>query len=305
MSTPVNAAPEVHSVAPAQALAKRPFFWSVRRELWEHRLTYVGPLVAAVVFLFGYMINLIMTRHRMHGGWMFDPAKHYEGLAAPYEFAAALIMGTAFIVGIFYSLDALYGERRDRSILFWKSMPVSDVTAVLAKVTVPLAILPLLSFAITLVTQILMLLLSSVILLGSGVSPAILWHHSSFLQFSVMLLYHIVTIHGLWYAPMYGWLLFVSAWAPRAPFIWAFLPPFVVCGVEKLAFDSTHFLNMLARRLMGPESPATEHAKNAMDAMTALGPLQFFVLPGLWIGLAIAAAFLIAAVRLRRSRGPV
>ena len=59
-------------------------------------------------------------------------------------------MGTAFIVGIFYSLDALHGERRDRSILFWKSMPVSDLTTVLSKASIPLVVLPLLSFAISL-----------------------------------------------------------------------------------------------------------------------------------------------------------
>ena len=134
-------------------------------------------------------------------------------------------MGTALIVGIFYSLDALYGERRDRSILFWKSLPVSDLTTVLSKLTIPLVVLPLLSFAISLATQFIMLLLSSVILLGSGVSIATLWTEVSFFHVSLVLLYHLLTVHGLWYAPIYGWLLLVSAWAPRAPFIWAVLPP--------------------------------------------------------------------------------
>jgi ABC-2 type transport system permease protein len=143
-------------------------------------------------------------------------------------------MGTAFIVGIFYSVDALYGERRDRGILFWKSLPVSDLTAVLSKLTVPLVVLPLLSFAITVATQFAMLLLSSVMLLGSGVNIATLWTEASFFHVSLVLLYHLLTVHGLWYAPIYGWLLLVSAWAPRAPLIWAFLPPFVSAEWRRL-----------------------------------------------------------------------
>src|SRR6266704_6630884 len=114
----------------------------------------------------------------MHGVRTLDQA--HQVLDIPYELAAALIMGTAFIVGIFYSLDALYGERRDRSILFWKSLPVSDLTTVLAKLTVPLFVLPLLSFAITVVTQLIMLLVSSAILLGSGLKIATLWTQVSF-----------------------------------------------------------------------------------------------------------------------------
>jgi ABC-2 type transport system permease protein len=270
-------------------------YWAVRRELWEHRSIYIAPLAAAAVFLLAFLTALTLSpRHR------------HEPLDIPYEFAAALIMGTAFIVGIFYSLDALYGERRDRSILFWKSLPVSDLTTVLSKFAIPLIILPLLSFAITVVTQFVMMLLSSAVLLGGGLSVGTLWARMSFFHMSLMLLYHILTVHGLWYAPIYGWLLLVSAWAPRTPFLWAFLPPFVIWGVEKIAFKTSHFLAMLQYRLIGPQ-PSTAAAPdgNLMDMLSAVTPVQFFSTPGLWIGLAIAAAFLTAAVRLRRYREPI
>ena len=59
---------------------------------------------------------------------------------------------------MFYCLDALYGERRDRSILFWKSLPVSDLTTVLSKASIPIVVLPLLTFAVTVATQLIMLL---------------------------------------------------------------------------------------------------------------------------------------------------
>jgi len=304
MNTPSNVMPESpqesQGSAPAVIPATRLMYWSMRRELWEHRSIYVAPLAAAAIFLCGFLIAL---PHHMHGVTTLDRAQ--EVLDGPYELAAALIMGTAFIVGIFYSLDALYGERRDRSILFWKSLPVSDLTTVLSKVSIPLIILPLLSFAIAVVTQFLMLLLSSAVLLGSGLSVGTLWARMSFFHMSLMLLYHILTVHGLWYAPIYGWLLLVSASAPRAPFIWAFLPPFVIWGAEKIAFRTSHFLALLQYRLTGPEPSTRPPSGTWMDVLSALTPTQFFSTPGLWVGLAVAAILLAAAVRLRRYREPI
>jgi ABC-2 type transport system permease protein len=299
MSTPSNTVPgsplESQVTAPAVITASRHMYWAVRRELWEHRSIYIAPLVAAALFLLAFSTGLTLSAAHWH-----------EGLDTPYEFAAALIMGTGFIVGIFYSLDALYGERRDRSILFWKSLPVSDLTTVLSKFAIPLIILPLLSFAIAVVTQFVMMLLTSAVLLGSGLSVGTLWVRMSFFHMSLMLLYHILTVHGLWYAPIYGWLLLVSACAPRAPFIWAFLPPFVIWGVEKIAFNTSHFLGLLQYRLTGPEpSTTTARSGNLMEMMSALTPVQFFSTPGLWAGLAVAAIFLAAAVRLRRYREPI
>ena len=310
MNTPNIATPETsrssQASVPRTISYTQSFYWSVRREFWENRLIYIAPLSAAAIFLFGFLINMIALRYRVHGTWPPNPAHQGDVLITiPFEISAALIMGTALIVGIFYSLDALYGERRDRSILFWKSLPVSDFTAVLSKLSIPLVVIPLLSFAITLVTHFIMLLLSSAVLLGSSANIAALWTQGSFVRVSVEIFYHMLTVHGLWYAPIYGWLLLVSAASPRAPFIWAVLPPFVICGVEKIAFNTTHFLNMLMQRLAGPSGPAmTTPAGASMDPMHLI-PHHFFSEPGLWIGLAITAVFLAAAVRLRRYRGPI
>lgn len=307
MNTQANAMNESpiqsQGTAPAAVSTVRVMYWSIRREIWENRAIYLAPLAAAAVFLFGFAINLgIMRRHL--GASPLGPAQPHDLLATRYELSAAMVMGTAFIVGLFYSLDALYGERRDRSILFWKSLPVSDLTTVLSKLAIPIVVLPLLSFAITLATQFIMLVMSSVMLLGSGVNIAALWTEVSFVHVSLVLLYHLLTVHGLYYAPIYGWLLMVSAWAPRAPFIWAFLPPFVICGLEKIAFNTTYFLALLEERLTGPGGSMVEH-DHAQDFTGTLIPHHFYSAPGLWIGLAIAVAFLAVAVRLRRYRGPI
>jgi ABC-2 type transport system permease protein len=308
MNTQSNVVPESsfqsQGLTPTVVAAIQPLYWSIRRELWENRSIYLAPLAAGTVFLLGFVVNMVTLRSHIHGVWPLDPAQQHHLLTTRYELSAALIMGTALIVGIFYSLDALYGERRDRSILFWKSLPVSDLTAVLSKLTIPLVILPLLSFAISLATQFIMLLLSSVILLGSGVNIAALWTEVSFFHVSLVLLYHLLTVHGLWYAPLYGWLLLVSAWAPRAPFIWAFLPPFVICVGEKIAFNTSHFLALLQDRLLGPGGSMAP-GNHPKDFMATLIPEHFFSTPGLGIGLAVAAIFLAAAVRLRRYQGPI
>jgi ABC-2 type transport system permease protein len=279
-------------------------YWSIRREIWENRSVYIAPLAAAAIFLFGFAINMLAMRRHIAASPL-GPAQQHDLLNARYELSAALIMGAALIVGIFYSLDALYGERRDRSILFWKSLPVSDLITVLSKLTIPLVILPLLSFAISLVTQFLMLVLSSVILAGSGVDIAALWTGVSFFRVSIVLLYHLLTVHGLYYAPIYGWLLMVSAWAPRAPFIWAFLPPFVVAVVEKVALNTSYFLELLKERLAGSQGDGMASHNPPKDFTASLIPHHFLSDPGLWTGLALATVFLFVAVRLRRYRGPI
>ena len=308
MNTPSHAMQEPpvgsQDLASVAASALRPMYWSMRRELWENRLVYLAPLAAAAVFFVGFVINIIALRRRMHGVWSVDPLHQHNALAMPFHLSAALIMGIALIVGVFYTLDALYGERRDRSILFWKSLPVSDLTTVLAKLSIPVVMIPLLSCAITVATQFIMLLLASLVLAGSGANIAALWTQEPFFRGSLGLLNHMLTVHGLWYAPFYGWLLLVSAAAPRAPLIWAVTPPFVISAVEKIAFNTTHFLDMLKYRLMGPDTPAVA-GKDMMDQMLAFNAMQFFSEPGLWVGLAIAAAFLAIAVRLRRYRGPI
>ncbi|HYT06542.1 MAG TPA: hypothetical protein VEL77_02740, partial [Rugosimonospora sp.] len=199
-----------------------------------------------------------------------------------------------------------HGERRDRSILFWKSLPVSDLTTVLSKASIPLVVLPLLTFTITVAMQLIMLLLSSAVLLGSGLNVATLWTQLSFVQMSLLLLYHLVTVHALWPAPIYAWLLLVSGWARRAAFLWAVLPLLAIGVFEKIVFHTSHFAAMLGNRLSGGGAEAfTVPGTFPMDPMTHLTPGNFLSSPDLWIGLAIAAAFLAAAVRLRRYQGPI
>ena len=241
MNTQSSAVPESlesQRVVPMALSATRPFYWSVRRELWEYRSIYIAPLAVACVALLGFLIGTIGR-----GLATQDLARRQAVLGEPTTFAAAMVMLASVVVVLFYCLDALHGERRDRSILFWKSLPVSNLTTVLAKATVAIVIIPLVAFVVTFAMQLIMVLLSTLALLGSGMSVAMLWTH--FLEMSVMLLYHLVAIHGLSFAPIYAWMLLVSVWARRTPFLWAFLPFLVISVGEKIAFNSWHFAHML------------------------------------------------------------
>jgi ABC-2 type transport system permease protein len=314
MNTPSNALPESHpsasfearSAAPAAVSATRRLYWSVRRELWEYRSIYIAPLAAAGAFLMGFLISMIHLPARMRALSALDPAHQRQAIAMPYDMIAGLMMITAMIVGAFYCLDALQGERRERSILFWKSLPVSDLTAVLAKASIPIVILPLLAFAITFATQCIMLLLSTAVLWASGLSAATLWTQLLFFQMSLGLLYHLVTVHGLWEAPIYGYLLLVSAWARRAPILWATLPLLAIGAVEKIVLHTSYLAALLDNRLSGGGAEAlTMPGTFPMNPMTHFTLGIYLTSPGLWLGLLFTAACLAVAVRLRRSRGPI
>jgi len=286
--------------------ATKLMYWSVRRELWENRAIYVAPVAVACVFLFGFSISILHLLIEMRAAPWLDAMQQRELFGQPYEFAEDLVMAATLIVGLFYSVDALYGERRDRSILFWKSAPVSDLTTVLSKAVIPIVLLPLLAFAITVLTQWIMLMISSTVLLGSGQNVAMLWSRVGIAHRWPMLLFHFLCIHGLWQSPIYAWLLLISGWARRVPILWAALPPLTIGIAEKVAFNTTYFGSLIGNRFTGgSEGLAIMERSRAMDPMMLFAPLHFLVNPGLWLGMAVTAAFLAAAVRVRRCRGPI
>jgi ABC-2 type transport system permease protein len=309
MNTPSNAVPEsaVESAVTDRRYSTRPLYWSVRRELWENRSIYIAPLIVAAVQVFGFAISTIGLAERRRAVLLLDPAKQRAAIEMPYDLAAMMMIFTVFIVGVFYCLDALHGERRDRSILFWKSLPVSDLTTVLSKAIIPLVVLPLLAFAITVCVHLIMLLMSSANLLMHGVSPATTWAHFPVFQNWLVLLYSLVAI-ALWHAPIYGWLLLVSGWARRATFLWAVLPLLAVGILEKIAFNTSYFASVVKHRLMGFAPDAFDfqgQSHPTIDSLAQLTPGRYLSTPGLWIGLVFAAAFIAATVRLRRYRGPI
>jgi ABC-2 type transport system permease protein len=117
---------------------------------------------------------------------------------------------------------------------------------------------------------------------------------------------------ALWHAPLYMWMLLVSGWVRRAPFLWAVLPLLVIGGFERIAFHTTYFGDLIKDRLFGFAAAAFDLKDKAgvpvdphFIPLAQLAPGRFLSNPGLWIGLIVAAAFVAAAIRLRRYRGPI
>jgi ABC-2 type transport system permease protein len=310
MSTPSGGQSSRHQLdiaAVPDALSSiRLIYWSVRRELWENRAIWIWPLAVAGAVLLGLLLSTLDLRHNLHATLELAPEQQKNTFAEAYNFAAFMVSAAGVIVGVFYCVDALHSERRDRSILFWKSLPVSDLTTVLSKASVPLVILPVLLFAIIMVMQLIMLLAGTAIFQLNGLDAAAIWNQFPLFQRAPALLYCLFAV-ALWHAPIYGWLLLLSGWARRAVFLWAVLPIFAACVVEYVAFHTSYLHSLLRYRLIGYfEAFGLQPTGSvATDPLTRPDPERFLTSPGLWIGLAVAVLFLAAAVRLRRYRGPI
>jgi len=296
------------SAEPAESSAPprnvRPFYWSVRRELWENRSIYLAPAAIAAVVLFGFLVSTFRLTRSLRAAMA---GVERDGLMMPYAATAFVVLATSMIVAVFYSLGALQGERRDRSILFWKSLPVSDAVTVLSKASIPLLVLPVIAFAVIVGSNLIMLIWSTIVALLNGFDPRELWGRLP-LAFMWLVLGISLPFLALWFAPVFAWLILVSAWARRMTILWALGPPVAVAIVERMAFGTSYVSKLLERRLSGGFTEAFSakgQAKAPVDSVEAFDPTRLVFIADLWVGLALAALFLFAAIRLRRSRDPI
>jgi ABC-2 type transport system permease protein len=281
----------------------------VRREFWEHRALWLAPLVVAA------LLALCATIGRVHID--LDDAAHFASgpqqvaLFSIIQWVLAMPLYIVIIfVGSFYLLDCLYAERKDRSILFWKSLPVSDGLTVCAKLLVALVVVPFGVFALALAAHLVFTaILGARIALGS-LPPVLTWSSYEWLRTeAVMLLATLFAV--LWYAPIAGYLLLVSAWVRRAPILWATLPFVLGPVLEWIAFGTRYLLSFIDYRVngiweilgVGRANIVSKHSLHPVG--TALEVLDFrgaLTAVNLWLGLAVTAALVYAAIRIRRYR---
>jgi ABC-2 type transport system permease protein len=311
MSTVAQDTPLDAAEAPSAAARKtRPFLWSVRRELWENRSIFVAPAITAAIVLLGMLVGAVnVPRHVVISGvTTLNSSDREMAVQIPFYFATAIILVASFVVGFFYCLGALYGERRDRTILFWKSLPVSDLTAVLAKATVALVVLPLVTYVVILVTHLVLLLASTLILPANGLPAMLFWQQVPLLRTWGVLLVVLACL-SLWNAPIWGWLFLVSGWARRVTFLWAVGPPIALDIFERLAFHTHYVGELINYRIQGGLGELFDTKLDTRGQMTIdpdhLDLARFFSTPGLWIGLVAAAALFAVVVWQRRYRSPL
>lgn len=309
----VGGASEMSGVHPVH-----PFYWSMRRELWEHRSIYLAPLAVALVVLLSALVHTLRIPEGaipFHRLTEVSPTYLRFASISLYSVVSGILAATAALVGWFYCLDALHGERRERSVLFFRSLPVSDATTVLSKAIVGIGLVPLIALVIGAALYFVLLSIASIVLAANGVSAALLLGHTGFGETLVIHLYLAVAAI-LWSSPLFAWAIFVSSWARRATLLWALLPPAALGLAEVLAFRTHHVWDMLGERFSGGLRYAFTESAGAFDRqefrlepehfpdslLTLLDPLRFLSQPGLWLGLLVAAGLIVASIWMRRYR---
>jgi len=320
--------------------------WLVRREFWEHKGSLLwAPIVAGglMIGLFTFGVIMALTRSpndvvRVNGevvantqglgfGALFNklPAKEQadimDMIGAGYIAAAAPLFLMLSVIAFFYCLSALHDERRDRSILFWKSLPVSDAQTVVSKVLTAALVAPLITIGVGVFISLLMLLITGVTVAFHGINVfGPLLSNTQFYLAPLQLL-SLLPVYVLFALPTIGWLMLVSAWAKSKVFLWAVGAPLLAMGVIKW-FDYLLRLgidlewvshNILGRGLLGlvpgawlslervdPNvllDPANQHM-----ALGSVVKLSYMTLaaPGVWIAAVAGIGMLYAATRMRR-----
>ena len=317
----------------------------LRREFWEHKGGFfwapiwaggISLLLTLMALIFGevamrreavsglkvngqVMINGLDLRLITEKMSPEDVQKLADGISlstASAMFWPLLVLG--FVV-FFYCLGSLYDERKDRSVLFWKSLPVSDRDTVLSKALSALVVAPTLAIAVGIACMVAFLLVLSVfVLLHHGNPFVLLWSPDNLLANAGVAI-AAIPVYALWALPSAGWLLLCSAWSKSKPFLWAIMIP-VFAGVFISWFDLMNLFNLdsswfwknVVAHLLGGVFPGTWFTVMDLDGMQAKELGNHLVLlkalysalatPQLWIGAGAGIAMIAAAVRLRRWR---
>lgn len=319
----------------------------LRREYWEHRGGILwAPIIAGLVSTLlsaGLLIAGIWFAHKsvaeggtiQHNGVSLngldlaglaqlmsqdDIRQISEGLAATLLLSASWPWLVMIFVAFFYCLGALYDDRRDRSVLFWKSLPISDTSTVLSKVVTATLTIPIVATVAAVLTAFLFLLMLSIAIAAHGANPLpFLWTNGVFVRFA-MVMFAVIPVYACWALPTVGWLLMCSAWARSKPFLWAVLIPVglgvatSMTGILQVFGLERHWLwpNVITRMLLGTAplagsdlnalGEAIESGARPLDLMTVQAFYSNFAEPSMWIGMAVGAVMIAIAIRLRRWR---
>ena len=294
------------------------FSYLIRRELWEHRALYIVPLVFAGLVLLSVTVGVL--RGTQYLGTQVV-ATHIGDLSAT-EASDALMMMTygmwflfslvSLFVVTFYMLDSLYSDRKDRSVLFWKSLPISDTQTVLSKLVTAVLVIPTIIIVAALGTMFIVLIILSIAIAFGGVNPfPLLWAKLPLFRILTNMV-SIELLHALWFLPLTGWLLLASATAKKTPFLLAALVPMGLIFAEKLAFNTQVFastIGLYVRRFYEPLfGDLHELSANASGVRVVGLDLQISQVgqvltdPLLYVGVLLGAGFIVTTIWMRRHR---
>lgn len=297
----------------------------IRREIWEHRSIWIAPAaVASVVTLLAIAMVVAVAAF---GEQLNTDIAQLADAAAPEPVRRVALAGnllgntivfliTMWFLAVFYSLDALYAERKDKSILFWRSLPITDAETVTSKLLVVFLVIPLATFAAVAVSHLLNLIILSAWMATADANPGrAIW--------SAVPLFDTWAAVGtllfaipVWMAPLIGWFLFISAWAKRGPLLRAVLPIAILPILEYLVFRHWTLGTAILNRLRWDTIPVFDKIRSMgfgdedlhsmlaenINLVSWLDYGSFFSSLEVWAGLLVCGIFATAAIYLRRYR---
>ena len=284
------------------------YIWLVRREFWENRAIWTIPAVIGAFLLLAALFGEVEG---------LGLVSQVPGRAVSQFFLVAV--GSTFfavmsIYSTWYLLDCLHADRKDRSVLFWKSLPISDTATVLSKLLTAMIVIPLVYFALADLTSLLMAFIIS-IRANTSIGGA-LWHADTWFQMQVLWLY-LIAAAAIWYLPIVAYLLVVSSWARRAVMLWSLLPPIALIIAERWFFGTHVIAAQIWERLVGlvlafhTDPGDGSWVVTTVDHDTIRTPVSiwsfldtsgFLSNPETWIGVGAGAALIFCAVQLRTRR---
>ncbi len=305
-------------------------FILVRREMWESPVAFKWTpiiifgfilLITLLTLIIGIRVDdqMVFTKDGIRMFAELDDAQQRLFTSGALFSISALFHQVMYLVLIFYLAGSLYDDRRDRSILFWKSLPVSDLMTVASKVLAACLLAPLLYLAGIVLTQIALLLIGSVLGFMADINVfAELWVPANLPKQWTLMLYGSL-VQGLWLLPIYAWLIFCSSWAPRLPILIAVLVPLLIGMLQHFWSFFSNFklpdvnllLIMLDRIGKGVTPASIEWEEIATSAGSTIRPSEdLFMNFGsvtrhlfsmeMWIGVVIGLVLLAGAVWFRR-----
>ncbi len=294
----------------------------IKREIWEHRSIYITPVaIASIVSLSVLAMLVFASGFAKELDIAIFGASNLAGEGERKAALTAFFVGTSwlFLVGlailtVFYCLDSLYGERKDKSILFWRSLPITDAETVLSKLLTAVFVLPVVAALGIIATHLVNLIITSAwVSMKGGDAGLLIWGSVPILD-NWLTAFIVLIASGIWMSPFIGWFLFVSAWTKRAPLLMAFMPLILVPLLEWIFLRTRFFASAVLDR--GDAMPLfraldfetffeEEHWRAGIDSISLLEHLdvvQFLTSPATWAGVIVCGLFVTAAIYVRRYR---
>jgi ABC-2 type transport system permease protein len=294
----------------------------MKREFWEHRSIWVTPVAIASIVTLGTLTALVFTgKFAQELDVAIFAAQNIAGdterrvvLTGFFFVSSQLFLLGLGVLTVFYTLDSLYAERKDKSILFWRSLPVTDAETVVSKLLTALMLIPAVAIIAIVATHLVNLIVVSIwVAMKGGDAGMLIWGSVPFLD-NWLAMTIVVFCGAIWMSPFLGWFLFVSAYTRRAPLLMAFLPLILIPMIEGIFLRSAHFAEAVWGR--GAKLPLfadmdfegffedghPEITREMLSLLTHMDLGKFFTNVDTWLGVIVCGLLTTAAIYVRRFR---